>query len=230
MLNFVISIDGPAGSGKSTLAHNLSQRLQFLHVDSGALYRAATWQALNEGIDTSDTQAIESFAKHLQMEFSVSNKKVIFTIEGKMLGNALRSAEVNAHVSPVAAVPAVRQRITEWLREMRELGPLVVEGRDIGSVVFPDATAKFYLETDQVERAKRRHAEEIEKGIAAAGSDQASVLESLRNRDRIDSSRKAAPLKVPEGALIIDNTVSTPEQTLEKALAVLPLEVRNIIG
>lgn len=218
-MNNVIAIDGPSAAGKSTVARGVAQVMGYLYVDSGALYRIVTWQCLAHGIDTADPEAVARFAETLDVERVVEEGAVAYRIAGQAPGEAIRLPEINRHVSPVATVPAVRDRVTAWLREMRELGSLVVEGRDIGSVVFPDTPARFYLNASAAERARRRHSEEQEKGIRESRDE---VLASLMNRDRIDSGRKAAPLKVADGAMVVDTTPLGIREVIETILDHLP--------
>jgi cytidylate kinase len=225
-MNPVICIDGPAAAGKSTVARAVAARLGFLYVDSGALYRTATWQALKAGVDTSDAAAVARFAPTVHMEFAVRGGAVAYSVDGVEPGNAIRTPEINKHVSPVSTVPAIRDRVTGWLRDMRTLGSLIVEGRDIGSVVFPDSPARFYLDADPEERARRRHVEDVEKGFADTASRDA-VKASLLNRDRIDSTRKAAPLSVAPGARVIDTTQMGIDAVVDAIVGALPAEWRR---
>ena len=222
VINRVIAIDGPSGAGKSTVARCLGRKLGFLHVDSGALYRIMTWQALEYRIDTTSEVALTAFAPKVNVDFTVRDGAVVYSIKGVEPGDHIRTAEINQHASPVAKVPAVRTRVTNWLRDLRRFGDLVVEGRDIGSVVFPDSPARFYIDADPAERARRRHTEEQQKGIATQGSD--AVLASLLNRDRIDSSRAVAPLKVADGAMVLDTTKLGIEEVVQTVYDNLPAE------
>ena len=221
-MNKVIAIDGPSGSGKSTIARLLGKRLGFLHVDSGALYRIMTLAAFRAGIDCNDEKAVAALAGRVKVEFVPRDGKVAYLFDGAEPGDAIRTPEINAHVSPVSKVPEVRAVVTGWLRAMRALGDIVVEGRDIGSVVFPDSPARFYLDASAEARARRRHLEEVQKGIAT--QDEAAVKASLLNRDRIDSSRKTAPLKVADGAVVIDSTELTIDAVLAAVLDHLPAD------
>ena len=221
-MNKVIAIDGPSGSGKSTIAGLLGKRLGFLHVDSGALYRIMTLAAMHAGIDCDDADAVAALSNNVRVEFVPRNGKVAYLFEGVEPGDAIRTPEINARVSPVSKVPEVRKVVTDWLRGMRALGDIVVEGRDIGSVVFPDSPARFYLDASAEARARRRHLEEVQKGIAV--QDEAAVKASLLNRDKIDSSRKTAPLKVADGAVVIDSTDLTIDEVLAAVLAHLPAD------
>lgn len=213
MKNRVIAIDGPSGAGKSTIAKGIGKRMGFLHVDSGSLYRIMTLAAIKAGIDCNDEAAVAAGCDKVDVRFVVKDGAVAALVEGKEPGDAIRTAEINAHVSPVSKVPEVRERINIWLRGMRELGDIVVEGRDIGSVVFPDTPARFFLNASAEARAIRRHLEEVAKGIATQTVEE--VKASLLNRDKIDSSRKTAPLKIPEGAIVIDSTNLSIEEVLD---------------
>lgn len=208
----VISIDGPSASGKSTVARKVAARLGWIYVDSGALYRAVAWKANRDGVDAQDVAALEELARNVSMEFTTSDGAVSYTIDGVDPGDEIRLKSVNDIVSNVAAVPLVRERVVGWLRGMSDLGPLVMEGRDIGTAVFPDACWKFYLNASSEERARRRHVEMEEKGI---GEDLSAVAQSLQNRDKIDSTRKVDPLRIPEGAQVIDSTGLNADQVAE---------------
>ncbi len=221
----VIAIDGPSGAGKSTIAREISRQLHFLHVDSGALYRIVTWQALAHAIDPEDESAVAAFAATLEVELAVAGREVRFSVAGVEPGDAIRTPAINSGVSPVSKVPAVRTLVTGWLRDLRRLGPLVVEGRDIGSVVYPDSPARFYLDAAPAERARRRHLEEQTKGISK--QDQAAVMASLLNRDRIDSSRTVAPLQVAAGAIVIDSTHLTIAEVVTTIISHLPAAWRG---
>ena len=214
-MNLIVSLDGPAASGKSTVSKIISAKLGLLHVDSGALYRIVTYLALAENIDTSSPEALAAFAPKCAgaVDFVVRDGRVAYDVGGAELGDKIRTPEINAHVSPVSVSPEVRTLVTGWLRSMRALGSLVVEGRDIGSVVFPDAPFRFYLDADPDERARRRLKEDIAKGFAKPDA-QDAVKTSLLNRDKIDSSRKTAPLKIPDGAYVIDTTPLSIEEVV----------------
>lgn len=214
-MNKVICIDGPAASGKSTVSKLIAEMSGIKYVDSGALYRIATWQALEAGIDTNDAEAVAKFITNLKVDFVVKGNRVAYEVNGEEPGDKIRTPEINKHVSPVSAVPEVRTIVTQWLRDMRSVGDIVVEGRDIGSVVYPDSQYRFYLDADAETRTLRRHKEDIQKGFI---QNEEQVKASLLNRDKIDSSRKTAPLKIPEGAIIIDTSPLTAVQVAEKII------------
>lgn len=213
MPNPVIAIDGPSASGKSTVARGVAARLGYTHVDSGSLYRAITWRVLAEGGDPADPCAVATLAGRLAVDWEVERGSVVFRVDGMSPGLALRSREVAARVSEVAAVPRVRAVVNAALRAAAEAFPVVMEGRDIGSVVFPDAACKVYLDASPDERARRRHDE------APAQSDGVGAVRSaLDERDRKDSSRRAAPLQVAEGAVVIDTTALGIEDVVNAVL------------
>jgi len=202
MKNNVVAIDGPSASGKSTVARMVAAKLNRIYVDSGALYRAVTRQALTHNVDTGNREEVASLVSTLSPEFSVTDGAVNFMLDGTIPDEELRTETINRNVSPVAANPAVRHKVTGWLRDMLELGDLVMEGRDIGTAVFPDTPFKFYLDASPEERARRRHAE-LAQAEAMSVND---VQKSLSRRDSIDSRRMTAPLQVAEDAHIIDST------------------------
>ncbi|MBP7930056.1 MAG: (d)CMP kinase [Acidimicrobiia bacterium] len=201
----VIAIDGPSGTGKSTLASSVARRLKMTQIDTGALYRAASWLVLERGVDPSDSDAVAACVA--AAEFSYGPELLI---DGKAPGD-LRSPEINKVVSHVAAVPAVRTHLVAVMRRRAEqLGGTVMEGRDIGSVVFPDAVVKVYLEADPDVRARRRLAEEHDAGRHHL--DHGAVLETLVERDRLDSTREIAPLTVAPGAIRLDSSMASVEE------------------
>ena len=220
----VIAIDGPSGAGKSSVSRIVGQRLGFLHVDSGALYRIMTWQCLENGVDTSSPEAVAAFARNVEIECRAEDGRVAYYVRGEAPGDRIRTPEINAHASPVATVKEVRDRITELLRGMTRFGDLVVEGRDITTAVFPDSPARFYLTASAEARALRRQKEEVEKGIANQSAE--AVKASLLARDAIDSTRKYAPLKKADGALEIDSSNLTLEQVVDTVMSALPEDWR----
>ena len=220
----VIAIDGPSGAGKSSVSRIVGQRLGFLHVDSGALYRIMTWQCLEHGVDTSKPDAVAACAQQVEIECRAEDGRIAYFVGGEAPGDRIRTPEINAHASPVATVKEVRDRITALLRGLTRFGDLVVEGRDITTAVFPDSPARFYLTASAEARAQRRQKEEVEKGIANQSTE--AVKASLLARDAIDSTRQYAPLRKADGALEIDSSDLTLEQVVETVLAALPEDWR----
>lgn len=211
MSNPVIAIDGPAASGKSTVGRRLAAALGWLYVDSGALYRGVTWKALQEGISCRDATRVKELLGRLDMRFEVRGGAVVYRVDGVDPGQGIRTQLVDENVSPIAAMPEVRTRVNEWLRSMRALGNLVVDGRDIGTVVFPDAAHKFYLSASAEVRARRRHAELVARNEFSHADD---VREAILARDRIDSTRKKDPLTIAADAMEIDSTGLSIDQVV----------------
>ena len=220
----VIAIDGPSGAGKSSVSKIVGRRLGFLHVDSGALYRRMTWQCLENGVDTSDADAVAAFAATVEIECRPEDGSIAYYVKGEAPGNRIRTPEINAHASQVATVKAVRDRVTDVLKAMTANGDLVVEGRDITTAVFPESPARFYLTASAEARAARRRKEEVEKGIANQSTEE--VKASLLARDRIDSSRKYAPLKKADGVFEIDSSDLSLEQVVDTVLG----KVNEVFG
>ncbi|MCH8526761.1 MAG: (d)CMP kinase [Kiritimatiellae bacterium] len=211
----VVAIDGPSASGKSTVARGVAKALGALYVDSGAMYRGMTWKVLRAGVDPENEEAVREVMRDSTWSFETVDGAVRFTIDGEDPGEEIRGEAVRDTVSYVARIPEVRTFIVDRIRGMRGMGKLVVEGRDIGTVVFPDTAWKFYLDADPDERARRRNAELI---ATESGTSVEAVLANLKMRDHIDSTRKTAPLQVAPGAVVVDTTHLTLEQVVEQIL------------
>lgn len=207
ILHRAIAIDGPAASGKSTLAKLLSAQLGLIMVNSGAMYRAVTWKVLKLGIDPNDHPAVVRALEGMNLECGVENFNSTIRIDGEDPGEELRSEEVNANVSAVAAVPEVRKCLVSLQRDYLKLGDVVMEGRDIGTVVFPETPYKIYVDADQAVRAARR--------------EEAGEVDAVAARDRADSRRATAPLKIAEGAAILDTSGHTIETGVAAAIEIL---------
>jgi len=195
----VIAIDGTSASGKSTNARLVARLLGFLYVDTGAMYRALAWYCLRKQVDPADAKAVAALCRKWKTELKVEDQQVRLWVEGYYPEKEIRTAETSAAVSHVAAVPKVRDWMKRKQRECLQFGNLVMEGRDIGTNVFPETDYKFYLDAHLEERVKRRQADGVE--------------ENLADRDHRDSQRAAAPLMIPLGAMVINNSGQTPEQT-----------------
>ncbi len=213
MSSLVVAIDGPSGSGKSSTSRGVAARLGLRYLDTGAMFRAVTWWMLSNDVDLTDPDAIAARAGDPLIESGTDPLDPTITVDGEDASIAIRSDEVNAAVSPVSAVPAVRSRLLELQREIIGEGGIVVEGRDIGSVVAPDAAVKLYLSANPEARAMRRAAE--------AGGDVAATQESLLARDRIDSGRVTAPLTMADGAVHIDTTPYTLDEVVSQVVALV---------
>jgi cytidylate kinase len=207
ILHRAIAIDGPAASGKSTLARILSQRLGLIMVNSGAMYRAVTWKVLQRGIDPADRAAVVQALRDMELECGVDHLVSTVKVDGVDPGDELRSEDVNRHVSAVSAIPEVRECLVSLQRDYLKLGDVVMEGRDIGSVVFPETPYKIYMDADPKVRATRR----VEVG----------EVDSVAARDQADSRRATAPLKIAEGAAVLDTSGHSIESGVDAALEIL---------
>ncbi len=215
----VVTIDGPAGAGKSTVAKALAQRLNFSYLDTGAMYRALTLKALSEKVNLEDEEALVHLARRTQLDLSgnaSTGLKVL--LDGKDVSEAIRTVEVTNNTFYIARAPRVREIMVEWQRRIGAKSSLVVEGRDVGTVVFPKARFKFYLDADFAERAKRRITELREKGKAV---EEEQMKSDLQDRDQKDFTRKVGPLKKADDAVVIDSTFLSIEQVVEKILNVV---------
>jgi cytidylate kinase len=204
----VVAIDGPAASGKSSVSRRLAKRLGFAYVNSGTMYRAITWEILRQGADTTSPAAVEAALAGSQIQCGFAeNDESFIHINSAITDAALRDSRVNLHVSLVSAVPAVRELISAQLRLLAAERDVVMEGRDIGSAVFPETPFKFYLDASPEIRRKRR-----------ADEGQSDAIEA---RDKMDSSRKAAPLKIAGDARVVDTSHLTLEGVVDAILDIL---------
>ena len=220
----VVAVDGPSASGKSTVSRLAAKALGFCYVDSGAFYRGMTWKALREGVDCKDPNAVLELLERVQFELYLQDGQVLFTLDGEDPGQQLRSEAVAEHVSDIAAIPEVRRYMVAKLRTTAQFGNLVMEGRDIGTVVFPDAPFKFYLDAQPEERARRRHQELVKTESGETTVD--NVLSSLTRRDTKDTTRKTAPLQIALGAQVIDSTGLQAEDVVQRVVAQVRTGIR----
>jgi cytidylate kinase len=212
--HLVVAIDGPSGSGKSSTSRGVADRLGLRYLDTGAMYRAITWWMLRQDVDVHDPAAVAARVEEPEILSGTDPLGPTILVDGVDVGLAIRSDEVNAAVSPVAAVPAVRQRLLELQHEIIGAGGIVVEGRDIGSVVAPGADVKVFLTADAAARAHRRALEE-------GGADIAATRESLLARDEIDTGRTTSPLVMAEGAVHVDGTAYSLEDVVDLVVALV---------
>jgi cytidylate kinase len=217
-MSFVVTIDGPAGAGKSTTARAVASRLGFLYVDTGALYRALALKVRNGGVIADDLAAVERCARETQVALSGSPEHSHVWLDGAEVSEAIRTPEVSELASRLAAQPPVRRRLVEIQRALSRRGPLVAEGRDLGTVVFPDAEVKIYLDAGLDTRACRRALELQKRGIAVA-LDQ--VREELARRDERDRGRADSPLQVPAGARVLNTSELSIKQQVDEVLRVV---------
>ena len=215
-------MDGPAASGKSTIGGLLAERLGYLYFDTGALYRAITWLALERGLAIGDEEVIVALAQVAQITITrptvQDGRQYTVYADSRDITWEVRSPEVDAHVTPVSAYPGVREALKAAQRQIGEEGQVVMVGRDIGTVILPHADLKIYLDASLEVRAQRRHKEILARGEEVSYED---VLADMRRRDEIDSHRLAAPLKPAEDAIIVDTDHLSIEKVLGKVMVLV---------
>ncbi|MGP0565618.1 MULTISPECIES: (d)CMP kinase [unclassified Nitrospina] len=228
----IVAIDGPAGSGKSTVARMVARRLKFRYIETGSMYRAVAWKADQVGIDPTDGEEgadeVAEVARNLNIEFKPADdgSQRVF-VEGRELTRELKNETVGRMAAVVAANPEVREILVSKQREMGRNHDVVMDGRDIGTVVFPDAQKKFYLDADPVERARRRY-EEMKGTDPDLDFDQ--IVEQVRQRDHEDKTRAASPLRRAEDAMLIDTTSRSIDEVVEqmvRAIESAPEEMKS---
>ncbi len=212
----VIAIDGPAGSGKSTVARKLAQRLSLRYLDSGAMYRAATWKVLRDGVDLNDEAALAAVVENMRVELLESAAGVVVLADGIDISKAIREPELTARVKYLARMPAVRKGVGAWQRKFGENGGIVAEGRDMTTVIFQDADVKFYLDASVETRARRRFDE-----LQGCGQDVDldELQREISERDRSDCERETAPLRRAHDAVYVDTTGLTIEDVVNILIA-----------
>jgi cytidylate kinase len=215
---FVVAIDGPAGAGKSTVAKKLAARLGYAFLDTGAIYRAVALEARARGIDWSDADAVAAVAQSLDITFVPRGEINAVEVDGHDVTREIRAPEMSDGASRVSAHPPVRAALLGLQRRLGSQRSIVAEGRDTGTVVFPEAGAKFFLTATPEERARRRAQELIATGRPA---DQAAVLRDIQERDQRDTTRAVAPLRRADDAIEIDSGGLTPEQVVEKMAVIV---------
>lgn len=212
----IIAIDGPSGAGKSTVAKATAKKLGFSCLDTGAMYRAVAWQALHDGIDINDNESLGELALRKEIAFTHDpgdpNPKGVF-IDGNEVTLAIRTAEIDKAVSPVSAAPAVRSALVAQQQRIGKTGDYVIEGRDIGTVVFPDAEIKIFLTASDEERAHRRVRQNVDRGVGSI--DYEETLTDIQRRDEYDSTRATSPLRPADDAIMIDSTGHYIEEVIE---------------
>jgi len=212
----IIAIDGPAGAGKSTIAQLIAQKLGFLYIDTGAMYRALTLKVLEGKVDISDSARVIEIARTSSIDLlNNSDGTIKVLLDGQDVSLAIRDVCITKHVSDIAKIKEVRDCLVQLQRKFGNRKNSVLDGRDIGTVVFPDADFKFYLDADMKERAARRYKELVAMGKEVTLPE---IENDVFNRDSIDSTRKVAPLKKAEDAIYIDTTPLSIQQVVEKVL------------
>ncbi len=217
----VIAIDGPAGAGKSSIARRLAERLGFTYIDSGAMYRAVALWALRQNLNTSDMHRMEQLARAAQIELEPGGRVLL---NGEDVSDAIRTSEIGRQASVVAAIPGVRRALVEKQRALGQRTSVIMEGRDIGTVVFPDADVKIFLDADQQERVDRRLRDFRQQGDALPAE---TIAAQIRERDQRDRTRAEAPLTQAPDALYLDSTGLPLDQVEEQILQLVRARITN---
>lgn len=211
----IVAIDGPSGAGKGTVARAVAARLGYRHIDTGAMYRALAWKALQESLDVADEHAVAALAARVAFELDAGRVR----IDGHDVAHEIRTPEMDKAAAAVARHPSVRRALVARQRHYGEGGGIVMEGRDIGTVVFPNADVKVYLDASPEERARRRAADPAHASSKTARL--SDVASALAERDKSDSTREASPLTVAEDAVVVDTTGVKIEEVIERVLSLV---------
>lgn len=215
---YVVAIDGPAGTGKGTVAKIVAERLNLIYIDTGAMYRAVCVKALRSSIEPEETEKVEKILKDISIKINKKDGKQQVLLDGEDVTEEIRTPLVDSYVAKFAAIKQVREKMTPLQREMRSEGNIIMEGRDITTVVFPDAEVKIYLDAEVEERAKRRYKQNIEKGINCTYEE---VLKSIKERHILETTREIAPLRQAEDAVYLDTTKLSIEEVVQRVVEII---------
>lgn len=214
-MSIIVAIDGPAGAGKGTITKKVGEKLGLINIDTGAMFRCVTLNVLQEGIEIQQENQIKEILDKINIDLKENGE--VF-LNGKDVSKKIREEEVNHLVSPVSVIPIVRKKLLDLQRKIAKGKNIIMEGRDIGTVVFPNADVKIYLDASAEERAKRRVKQNQEKGIKCSYEE---VLKNIINRDKTDSTREVAPLRQAEDAIYMDTTNMTIDETVDKIVEII---------
>lgn len=214
-MSFIVAIDGPAGTGKGTVTKIVGEKLNLVNIDTGAMYRAVTVKALKNNIKPTEVEKIDKILSDISIELKQIDGKQQVILDGEDVTKVIRTSEVDSNVAKFSAVKSVREKMTPLQRKMGETGRIIMEGRDIGTTVFPNADVKIYLDASLEERANRRYKQNIEKGIECTYEE---VLKSIKERHKLETERELSPLKQAVDAIYIDTTNLTIKDVVEKVI------------
>ena len=217
-MGFIVAVDGTAGSGKGTITKIIAERLNLVSIDTGAMYRCVALECINQNINYTEIEKIKEVLKNIDIELKKENNLQIVILNGKDVTREIRTPEIDAVVAKFAAIKEVRDKITPIQRKMGENSDIIMEGRDIGTVVFPHADVKVFLDCSVEERARRRYKQDLEKGIQTTYEE---VLESIKERHKLETEREIAPLIQAPDAVYIDSTNMTIEEETNAVIKVI---------
>ncbi len=212
--NFIITVDGPSGAGKSTISKKIAARLKLIYIDTGAMYRAVAWAAREQGVELADTSALEQLLQNIKIRFQAAGEKNLVFCNHQEITTAIRTPQMDKLASAVSAIPIVRKALLPLQREVAKGCSAIIDGRDAGTVIFPQADLKIYLDADISARARRRLKDQSE----SRAIDLKSVTQAIADRDAADSSRSHAPLRMADDAILIDSTELTIDEVCEKIM------------
>ena len=218
-MGFIVAVDGPAGSGKGTITKIVADRMNLVSIDTGAMYRCVALEMINKNIEIEELDKIKEILNEIKIELKRENDIPKVYLNGEDVSRDIRTESVTKLVSPVSKIKEVRDKLTQWQREMGQNQDIIMEGRDIGTNVFPNANAKIYLDAKPEERARRRFKQNQEEGIT--GMTYEEILENVKQRDFNDSHREIAPLKKADDAILVDSTELTIEQVVNKIIEII---------
>ena len=217
-MGFVVAVDGPAGSGKGTVTKLIAEKENLVSIDTGAMYRCVALECINQGIEYTELEKIKKVLENIDIELKKDDGNQLVFLNGENVTRDIRTPEVDGQVAKFAAIKEVRDKITPIQRKMGENNDIIMEGRDIGTVVFPNANVKVFLDCSEEERAMRRYKQNLEKGIKSTYEE---VLESIKERNKLETEREIAPLVKAPDAVYIDSTGMTIEEEVEAVIKVI---------
>lgn len=215
---FVVAIDGPAGSGKGTITKLVGKKMNLVNIDTGAMYRCVTLECINNNVKEDQLDKIEKILENINIEFKKDNDRELVFLNGKDVTEEIRTTKVNSNVAKFAAIKIIRDKMTPMQRDMGKVQDIIMEGRDIGTVVFPNADVKIFLDCSVEERAKRRYLQNQEKGIECTYDE---ILKSIKERHKLETERDIAPLIKADDAVYVDTTTLTIEEVVNKILDII---------
>ena len=221
-MGIVIAVDGPAGSGKGTVTKRIAEELNLVNIDTGAMYRCVALECTNKNIKETEINKIDEVLKKIEIQLKKENDKQVVLLNGENVTDKIRTREIDIAASKFSAIKQVRDSITPMQRAMAENENIIMEGRDIGTVVFPNADVKIFLDCSSEERARRRHKQNLERGIE---SNFEEIFEEIERRNKLDSEREIAPLVKADDAILVDSTNMTIEDVVQEIKKIIKEKV-----